>query len=202
MVLDAGGFREARFAPTFAAMISALPDVSVWAIDIPIGFGPRDADAAARAFIGGKLASSVFPVPSREVFDAASYADALALGTVAGKGVTKQTWALRTKILEVAAAVHEHDNVYETHPEVCFRAMAGAPVRSRKWTWAGLQERKRLLENEGVIVPADIGAAGASAAPDDVLDAAAAAWTARRIAGGAARCLPEGPGGDTPLIWY
>lgn len=42
----------------------------------------------------------------------------------------------------------------------------------------------RLLEDSGVVIPPDIGVAGTTAAPDDVLDAAIAAWSANRHARG------------------
>jgi len=74
-----------------------------------------------------------------------------------------------------------------------FAELAGAPLDAAKKTWAGQQQRRRLLGREGVLPPDDLGAAGAFAAPDDVLDAAAVAWTARRIASGQARSLPCPP---------
>ena len=63
-------------------------------------------------------------------------------------------------------------------------------------------ERLDLLERNGITVPSALGVAGA-AAPDDVLDAAAAAWTAGRIANGAARSLPTlTTPSPAPAIWY
>jgi predicted RNase H-like nuclease len=42
-------------------------------------------------------------------------------------------------------------------------------------------------------VPDDLGAAGDGAGVDDVVDAAAAAWTGRRVAQSLARSLPDPP---------
>lgn len=83
--------------------------------------------------------------------------------------------------------------VAETHPEVCFAAMADTTLAYAKKTWAGAELRRRLLAEAGIELPADLGAAGGEAAVDDVLDAAAAAWTAARIAAGTAHCLPDPP---------
>jgi Protein of unknown function (DUF429) len=41
--------------------------------------------------------------------------------------------------------------------------------------------RRQLLAEAGICLPDDLGSAGEKAAPDDVLDAAAAAWTALRV---------------------
>src|SRR5262245_30821201 len=43
-------------------------DAQVIAVDVPIGYGPRLADAAAREYMKG-AASTVFPTPSRAVLD-------------------------------------------------------------------------------------------------------------------------------------
>jgi len=55
------------------------------------------------------------------------------------------------------------------------------------------------------LVPAEIGVAGELAGVDDVLDAAAASWTARRYAEGSATCHPETPeqfdDGPVAAIW-
>ena len=71
--------------------------------------------------------------------------------------------------------------------------MAGAPLRSRKITWAGAVQRRALLAQAGILLDGDLGLAGEQAGVNDVLDAAAAAWTARRVSQGAARCLPSPP---------
>jgi predicted RNase H-like nuclease len=57
----------------------------------------------------------------------------------------------------------------------------------------------------GIELPDDLGEAGV-AGFDDVLDAAAAAWSAACIAAGEAQSLPPdalvGPDGLTAAIWY
>jgi predicted RNase H-like nuclease len=200
----------------FGASISRLVDAAerdgplrVVAIDIPIGLpltGPRQADILARRFIG-RRSSSVFSTPIRDALLAATHAEASAINYRAtGKGLSQQAYALGKKILDVDAwARTTRHTVIEVHPEVCFAVMAGAPLMHRKSTWAGAEERRQLLAGAGIQIPADIGPAGESAAVDDVLDAAAAAWTAKRYHEGTAVALPETPErlGDGPpaAIW-
>jgi len=72
-----------------------------------------------------------------------------------------------------------------------------------KRTWNGLMERRRVLAGAGIEVPAALPAG--TAAADDVLDAAAVAWTAARKARGEARTLPDDPpwhDGRPVAIWY
>jgi predicted RNase H-like nuclease len=93
----------------------------------------------------------------------------------------------------------------EVHPEVSFAAMAGRPLAHRKKSWAGALERWELLAARGVALRGACGEAGALAAVDDLLDAAAVAWTALRVARGAAvshPCPPERtPDGWPAAIW-
>ena len=113
-------------------------------------------------------------------------------------------WALRKKILEVDAHMSD-SRIHEVHPEVCFQLLAGASLRHSKKTWGGHEERRVLLESAGIVVPAELGNAN-RAGVDDVLDAAVAAWTARRLARGEAKSFPEGAtqrdrSGRVIVIW-
>jgi predicted RNase H-like nuclease len=182
---------------------------AVVAVDIPIGLpltGPRQADILARGLVG-KRKSSVFPTPIRAALLAASHAEGSAVNLRAtGKGITHQAYGLGKKILEVDAWVRTADRtVIEVHPEVCFATLAGHPLAHPKWSWAGAEERRRLLVSAGVQVPAEIGVAGELAGVDDVLDASAACWTAGRYAAGSATCHPETPeqfeDGPGAAIW-
>ncbi len=67
------------------------------------------------------------------------------------------------------------------HPDVSFAELAGAPLTVCKSTWAGAEYRRQLLADAGVLLAGDLGEAGRRVAVDDVLDAAVAAWTARRV---------------------
>jgi predicted RNase H-like nuclease len=183
--------------------------LSVIAVDIPIGLpttGPRQADALTRTLVGGR-ASSVFSTPVRAALAAASHAEATAVSVQAtGKGLSQQAYALGRKILEVDRwARTAAQPVIEVHPELCFATLAGHPLRHPKSTWSGSEERRSVLARAGLVVPAQIGLAGAMAGTDDVLDAAAASWTALRYAKGQAVCHPGTPerfgDGHEAAIW-
>lgn len=173
-------------------------------IDIPIGLpdvGRRRADGLARALLGPR-AASVFPVPVRAAVEEPDHARASALNVaLAGVGISRQSHGLRAAMLDVdgwlgsrlagdggAAPV-----VVEVHPELSFATLAGAPLRHGKRSWSGVEQRRLLLDSAGIAVPADLGLAGSRAAPDDVLDAAVVAWTARRVAAGTAVSHPDPP---------
>jgi predicted RNase H-like nuclease len=81
--------------------------------------------------------------------------------------------------------------LYEVHPELAFRAMAGAPLAHSKHTEAGRDQRRALLGQAGIVLPAVL-----QAPVTDTLDAAAVAWSAWRIAAGQAVVLPGTPQRD------
>jgi predicted RNase H-like nuclease len=76
------------------------------------------------------------------------------------------------------------------HPELSFATMAGAPLAEPKSRPAGQALRRSVLAGAGLAVPDDPAWRRATV---DVLDAAAVAWTARRIATGRAVVLPDPP---------
>jgi predicted RNase H-like nuclease len=78
------------------------------------------------------------------------------------------------------------------HPEVSFAAMNDKPLEHRKISWTGHITRRVPLAEHGVHLPDQLGNAG-NARLDDLLDAAAAAWSAHRIATGHAIRLPTEP---------
>ena len=177
------------------------------AVDVPIGLPSveawtRDADGSARQFLGVRR-NSVFWTLPRLVLDQPSHQAAIKMCEAHGRAkVSAQAYALRERIFEAERVAELDGRVYEVHPEVCFCEMAGEPLPHSKRTWSGVMERLDLLERNGITVPSALGVAGA-AAPDDVLDAAAAAWTAGRIANGAARSLPTlTTPSPAPAIWY
>jgi len=193
--LDEHGFADAFLAPTFADLLehTGCKDARIIAVDIPIGLadaGPREADLASRAFLKGRT-SSVFITPPRAALEAEDYVAGCALAReITGKAFSRQAWALRKKLFEVDACAAD-SRIYEVHPEVSFQLLAGEKLDYSKKEWGGQQERRRLLEGAGVVFPDTLSEADRAGA-DDVLDAAAAAWTARRIARGKARSFPEG----------
>ncbi len=199
-IVTAPGVLEAHVAPDIGALVSRVSAdglLHAVAIDIPLGLPDRTerrADRLARERLGPRR-SSVFMTPPRAVLEENDHAAAVVLArALTGKGVSRQAHGLRTRVLEVDAFRRRTDlTVIETHPEVSFAEMAGAPLRSAKKTWAGSEERRALLAAREIAPVGDLGTAGARVGVDDVLDAAAAAWTAGRYADDAARPLPDPP---------
>jgi predicted RNase H-like nuclease len=192
----------------FEELLNDHSDASIVGVDIPIGFpvrGAREADRLARAFVGPRR-SSVFAVPPRSMLEAPTYRAALDVARNFGfPGISKQSFGLAPKMLEVDGIAQRDKRVVEVHPEVSFRAMAAQPLMCPKKSWNGVSVRRMLLAKYDIVLPDELGAAGL-AAVDDVLDAAAAAWTADRITRGEAASLPSPPeelaDGRKAAIWY
>jgi predicted RNase H-like nuclease len=171
--------------------------LQVIGIDIPIGLpdaSVRRTDLEARAAAGPRWAS-VFVTPIRATLPLTDYRQASDLSKErTGRGISRQAFNLLEKIRQVDDWLPTAPcRVIEVHPELSFAAMAGAPLQAGKSSWAGFVTRRSLLADAGIVLTDDLGPAGRRAGGDDVLDAAAAAWSARRVASGQARCLPAEP---------
>ena len=191
VVLIDGRFREARLIDGVEAAFTELADVGRIAIDVPIGYGPREADDLARALVGG---SSVFSIPEREKFEV-PFAE--------GGGISAQAYALGGRIRHVTALAAGDRRFREVHPELCFTAMNDMRrLKFRKKSAGGAFERLGLLRRHGInIDPGTLG--GAATIPlDDVLDAAACAWTASRRDAVPLPDPPENRDGIGVAIWY
>jgi predicted RNase H-like nuclease len=190
--LEDGAFSDARVFSSLNEAIESFGSASAFGVDIPIGErenGDRNADRCARKFIESRR-SSVFHTPPSWLIEAdVEYEKALVLSRQRGEsGISRQAFGLLPKIRE-ASALAGDERLWEVHPEVSFRQMKGSELRHSKKTWAGQVSRMELLAREGIAIPADIGAAG-SCPSDDILDAAAAAWSTNRIALGLGESLP------------
>jgi predicted RNase H-like nuclease len=197
--LDGGAVAAVRFAPSLAVLLrDAMPD-QVVAIDMPLGLlaeGWRAADREAGRLLGRRR-SSVFAIAPRPVWREVSYEAANErCRLLTGNGLSVQTWGLRAKLLE-ANDYRQHclHPLFEVHPELSFQAMAGAALGYSKHSPAGHAERRHLLENAGVHTTDDLLAARKGMRVD-ILDAAAAAWSAQRIATGGSLVLPHSPQHD------
>jgi predicted RNase H-like nuclease len=176
------------------ALAGSAGPLAAIAIDIPIGLadcGMRQADLLARTAAGRRWAS-VFVTPVRAAVQADTYAEALAVSRAqTGRGISSQAFRLRDKILQVDSwRGRAPCPVVEAHPELSFAAMAGAPLSDSKSTWAGAVRRRELLAANGIDLAGHLGLSGFRVGVDDVLDAAAVAWTAARVAAGTADRLP------------
>lgn len=182
-----------------AALLAPEQDVAgmtVVGIDMPLGLletGWREADRAARGLLGPRR-SSVFAIPPREVWAQTSYQAAnRRCRELTGQGFSIQAWGLRAKLLEANQYRETCGHpLYEVHPELAFGALAGAPLAASKHTSAGRDLRRGLLARAGIEIPEGhpITLLG------DILDAAAVAWSARRIAAGQAVTIPSVPQHD------
>ncbi len=196
IVLRSSNASDAFFVETLDRITEEVPDAEAFGIDIPIGLPtsrPRRADTVARSFLGPRRAS-LFPTPIREALVAPTHAEATRRSKLlTGRGVSQQAYALGPKILEAERWSREVSRpVWEVHPEVSFAVMLDHPARAPKKTAAGTFERLRALDREGIHLE-ELGAAGQRAAIDDVLDAAAAAWSTNRLLHGEGISLPDPP---------
>jgi predicted RNase H-like nuclease len=119
-----------------------------------------------------------------------------------GHGISIQTWHILAKVAETDAALAEigpdrRVRVVEVHPECSFQTMAAtaeaaAPADQRRF------DSKKSARGAGQRLAAlsvwfdlpELARAPARAAVDDVLDAAAVAWSTRRRALGQAELMP------------
>lgn len=203
--LGGGRFRDAFIADSLAAAMPRLAGAACIGIDMPIGFpshGARRADLDARSFVGPRR-NSVFIVPPRHIIECPDYSTARREAKSSwDRGLTAQTYALRDKMLELAGMVDEDPRFIEVHPEVSFRALNRNVLPYPKRTWNGQQQRLRLLTSVEIAIPDELPEAIGVPA-DDLLDAAAVAWSANRHAMRQSAHLPHhADPAREPVIWY
>lgn len=184
-----------HLAKTFREIVDS--GYQVIAVDIPIGLpdrGARECDPLARKLLGPRR-NSVFPAPIRPVLESKTYDQACEIGRqVDGRSLSQQAWAITKKIAEVDAVMTPEAQraVIEVHPELCFWALNGErPLAYPKKESLGLETRRSLLQ-EHLVDPSvfyDLRLAGTGR--DDIHDALAALWTARRFTQGNAMRVPD-----------
>ena len=203
-----------QLCPDFGAVLALRPRPDFIAIDIPIGLlderqaGGRECDRLARRRLPGR-ASSVFSPPVRGLLGATRYRQ------VRSHGLSIQAFGIVAKIREVDRLMTSalQGWVYEAHPELAFRSLAGAPMRYSKKTSAGREERLQALERlasfravRDLLETVATRYRRSQVAFDDFLDACVLAWLAGRIAAGTAQRLPAEPLLDAKglrmEIWY
>lgn len=203
-----GTFCDSMVAKELSVLIDYYPKGKTIGVDMPLDLvnePTRIADQLVRKELGPKRGRSVFPaIPkfmieprwinlganelndeSRNRFDCA---------------FSRQTINLKKKILEVNQCSLNGSNIIEVHPELCFMHMNnGVPLSYSKKTWNGMQHRLSLLTSTGIKLPNDMGPKTGIISSDDIIDAAAVAWTVRRYAFGKALSYPDDH--DSPQIW-
>ena len=209
-----GGWIAVRWGETlshhlcrsFAEVLAMEADVL--AVDMPIGLpdlSGRDAEREVRARQGERQ-SSVYTVPTRAAVMCADYQEACNANLAHSdppKKVAKQIFHIFPKMREIDALMTPalQSRIFEVHPELAFWAMnSEAPLALPKKVKGrphppGLALRRALLEAAGfplATLPttsyraADVGA-------DDLLDACACAWSARRLGQGRGVRFPALP---------
>jgi len=179
-------------------------------IDMPVvlsDFIPREADQLARKLLS-KKASSVFTAPTPEMLEQPNYERASYVSKrLFGKSMSLQSWYLFPKIKDVQTIIHDaHINLYEIHPELSFRAMNHEEViLESKKSKEGFEIRNNLLrrhfesfdfESIRNLYPRK------DVMDNDILDAMAVLWSARRIQANEASFLPKIPEKPNMQIVY
>lgn len=218
VVLTDGALDRVLVAPQMELILDQIRDCGMIAVDIPIGLPedggdwPRSADLAARRCLR-RRAFSVFLTPPRPVLESPAFVDANDLHRrLTGKGLTQQAWNLGPRIREVDALAAHDGRLVEAHPELSFAALAAGgaiPVEGLRWSkksWNGQHRRRQLLAGAGIHLPERLEPPAGKLPADDLLDAAAAAWTADRIADDRAQWVgeptPDGrPNRSAGRIW-
>jgi predicted RNase H-like nuclease len=188
--------------PRFALILEQHPDAAAIAVDMPMGLyesgraRARPCDQVARQRLG-RRACCVFLPPTRAMLCAESYAPLRTLG------LSVQAYHLIPRICELDALLTPdlQVRVWESHPELSFLAMTGAPIPHPKRTVEGQAARidtlRRAFGDAGDAFANALAAFREQVAPkdagtDDFLDACALAWSAlRHIRGESALCIGD-----------
>jgi predicted RNase H-like nuclease len=201
-------------AADLVAWRDAHPDRPVVAIDVPIGLptrvGYRACDNEARELLG-KRWPCVFQAPDRGLFTS-TYPQVQAEIARRRKvepdvrGLSMQGHAIMDKIEALDELMREDPRrekwLIEVHPEVSFRCLAERDMPPKRWS-TGRQARLAALEPEFPDVPQryeeklwlrrEVGR-------DDILDAYAGLWSARRFARDAHKELGGGERDDERIL--
>jgi predicted RNase H-like nuclease len=168
-------------------------DATLILIDIPIGLRERSpegrhCDLEARARLGQPRRNSVFPVPCRPALYAKNNKEAKRINKeLTGRNLSVFTLAIMPKIREVDEFLFKNHTarniIREVHPEICFWALAGMPMKYKKSKSEGIKERQLVLEKffphvKKILIYASNTYPKKLLKKDDVLDALAAGLTA------------------------
>jgi predicted RNase H-like nuclease len=175
------------------------PELAWLAIDIPIGLldGSRACDKEARKRLGQPRGTSVFAAPCRAALTAKTHAEASAINREkTERGLSQQAFHIGSKIKQVDDVITPECQqwAFEVHPEVCFWALnEKRSMTHNKKKEAGFTERLGVLLRVFPDIQRHLDSKPHGVGKDDLLDGAAAAWTALRRHRGEQRrvCEPE-----------
>ena len=156
-------FFRASLAATLYEIVTNSSGAAVIGVDVPLGMlldrgaprtpPPPTSSAPSQQRLPGaaalRVASTDFAAANRVCRE------------LTGSGLSRQSWALRPKLLEANTIWERHPGLlFEAHPEVSFRTMAGAPPTYAKKTWSGQAKRRELLLKHGIKLPDQLGTGG------------------------------------------
>jgi predicted RNase H-like nuclease len=135
----------------------------------------------------------VFAAPCRAALSATTHAAASRINhDKTGRGLSQQAFGIIPKIKQVDDAITSECQrwAFEVHPEVCFWALnQRLPMKHNKKTKEGAVERITLLRRVFPEIDKHLASRPPRVGADDLLDAAAAAWTALRLHQRQAECV-------------
>ncbi|MGA9348792.1 MAG: DUF429 domain-containing protein [Anaerolineae bacterium] len=203
---------ETGITPNIQHLIDRFREACLILVDIPIGLREKEqlerlCDKKARKVLGPKRAPSVFPAPCRAAVYASCYEEASRINQeLTGRHLSKQSWAISSKIRQVDLLLRASEAartlVREVHPEICFWGLnEGRSMTHSKRTPEGFVERLGVIRKvygrcEELVKEALLKHEGQDVARDDVLDALAAAVTAK-FGFDVLKTLPEAPERDS-----
>ena len=191
------------FSENLNKILSDYPN-SVVVIDMPTELNKknylRECDVLAKRYLGKSFQSSIFIPPLKRVLDCADYQEANMLSKkLTGKGLSKQSWNLKSKIIEVQGISKLSNKIYEGHPECSFKMLKNETLKAKKKSVLGIFERLSILKKAG-LDPLSLSLHLESTPTikiDDVLDSMVLFITASRIFEGKHLCLKKlKPGND------
>jgi predicted RNase H-like nuclease len=212
IALKDNGDPEANCFRNISELWDRYKKASMILVDIPIGLldkgnEERKCDKEARAKLKSPRASSVFPAPCRRAIREEDYNKAKEINKdKTEKGLTKQTFAIMSKIRDVDNFLLNNkaarSRIKETHPEICFWALSGHPMVHSKKKSEGQNERIKVLESvysraNDIFTCAKSTYRRKEVAIDDILDALAAAVTAMLGYQNGFETLPQEPERDS-----
>lgn len=185
------------FSEKLDKILSDYPN-SVVVIDMPIELNnnsySRECDVLAKRYLGKSFQSSIFIPPLKRVLECTDYQAANMLSKkITGKGLSKQSWNLKSKIIEVQGISKLSNKIYEGHPECSFKMLKNETLKAKKKSVSGIFERLGILKKAG-LDPLSISLYLESTPGvkiDDVLDSMVLFITASRIYEGTHLCLKK-----------
>jgi predicted RNase H-like nuclease len=204
------GYRRAVELDRVEATFEHGVDAAAIAFDVPIGHddpngergGERACEQAMRELLGeAAFEERVLAYPPPVVFEEASTFPS-ARDRCEAEGwprLAKPIFFARERLEALERRAVNDSRVVEVHPELSFAVLnrqqgGSGPLEHYGEGWAAANERLELFQAAGLSPETTLDEANAH--PRSVLDAAIAAWTARRVAQGEARVFPEQPPSD------